>query len=92
VRRENPRNLLTCIGAENFISIVDAQFDSFRGNNVWILKYYINKNLFAIQRNQVDLSGHEPTLNIIKEEFLISPNYVTKSCIEPTDMVQFVNT
>jgi hypothetical protein len=28
VRRDNPRNLLTCVGAENYISIVDAQFDS----------------------------------------------------------------
>ncbi len=51
IKRDNPLKLLTCIGTENFMQIVDAQFDSYRSNNVWILKHYINKNVFTIQRN-----------------------------------------
>jgi hypothetical protein len=74
---------------------VDAQFDSFRPNNIWVLKYFVNKDLYSLQRAFVDcVNVHDDTNEDSKtvEEFVFSPNLMKKGYFEPTDMTQFVNT
>jgi len=74
---------------ENYFLVVDAQFDSCRPNNIWVLKYFVNKDLYSIQRAFFDcVNGHEETNEGSKtlEEFVLSPNLVKKGCFEPTDM------
>jgi hypothetical protein len=80
---------------ENYFLVVDAQFDSYRPNNIWILKYFVNKDLFCLQRTFFDcVNAKEETHEDSKtlEEFVLSPNLVKKGSFEPTDMTQFVNT